>query len=61
MKTINDRLKLGLGTFPGDAVGYLPMNLVPADELATPAPAGQGDAGGKGPSNADRADPGLSH
>jgi HK97 family phage portal protein len=48
MKTINDRLKLGLGTFPGDAVGYLPMNLVPADELATPAPsAGQGDAGGK--------------
>jgi HK97 family phage portal protein len=36
MKIINDRLKLGLGTFPGDSVGYLPMNLVPADQLALP-------------------------
>jgi HK97 family phage portal protein len=43
MKVINDRLKLGLGDFPGNMVGYLPMNLVPADELATPAaPAGDG-------------------
>jgi HK97 family phage portal protein len=44
MKVINDRLKLGLGEFPGNAVGYLPMNLVPADELSTPAPvASSGD------------------
>lgn len=36
MRVINDRLKLGLGAFPGDSVGYLPMNLVPADQLSAP-------------------------
>lgn len=36
MKVINERLKLGLGEFPGNTVGYLPMNLVPADQLALP-------------------------
>ena len=36
MKAINERLKLGLGEFPGNSVGYLPMNLVPADQLSLP-------------------------
>jgi hypothetical protein len=33
---IDTQLKLNIGPIPGGDVGYLPMNLVPADELATP-------------------------
>jgi HK97 family phage portal protein len=37
---IDASLRLGIGAIPGGDVGYLPMNLVPGDQLALP-PAGQ--------------------
>lgn len=35
---IDDRLNLGIGPIPGGEVGYLPVSLLPADQIAMPAP-----------------------
>lgn len=40
---IDQVLRLGIGSIPGGDVGYLPMNLVPGDQLALP-PASQASA-----------------
>ena len=40
---VDQVLRLGIGRIPGGDVGYLPMNLVPGDQLALP-PAGQASA-----------------
>lgn len=42
---IDQLLRLGTGPIPGGDVGYLPMNLVPGDQLALP-PEGQASARG---------------
>jgi HK97 family phage portal protein len=35
---IDKQLRLGIGPIPGGDIGYLPMNLVPADQVALPDP-----------------------
>lgn len=36
--TIDERLNLGIGDIPGGEIGYLPVSLLPADQIAMPAP-----------------------